>query len=63
MLHTAVDVYSRMVVSARVFDADNADFAVRFRRCLQKNMESGPTACRAFRHGASMKSRAHYGFA
>lgn len=28
--YVIVDVYSRMVVSARVFDADNADFAVRF---------------------------------
>ena len=28
--YVIVDVYSRMVVSARVFEADNADFAVRF---------------------------------
>ena len=28
--YVIVDVYSRMVVSARVFNADNADFAVRF---------------------------------
>lgn len=28
--YVIVDVYSRMVVSARVFDADNADFAMRF---------------------------------
>jgi transposase InsO family protein len=30
--YVIVDVYSRMVVSARVFDADNADFDVRFLR-------------------------------
>ena len=28
--YVIVDVYSRMVVNARVFDSDNADFAVRF---------------------------------
>ena len=28
--YVIVDVYSRMVVSARVFEADNADFAARF---------------------------------
>ena len=28
--YVIVDVYSRMVMSARVFEADNADFAVRF---------------------------------
>lgn len=55
--YVIIDVYSRMVVSARVFDADNADFAVRFlREAFEKyGIKPGQLVVHSD-NGASMKA-------
>ena len=62
--YVIVDVYSRMVVSARVFEADNADFAARFLGgCLQAIRNQARTACRALKQWCEHEGRSYFGFA
>lgn len=55
--YVIIDVYSRMVMSARVFDADNADFAVHFlsEAFSRHNIRPGQLVVHSD-NGASMKA-------